>query len=142
MMNISSNGILFIRQWEGCNLTSYQDGGEVWTMGWGHTCGVAAGQTITQAQADQLLLDDLQPVESTLNGKVSVPMSQNQFDALASFTFNLGNAALSGSTLLKLLNRADYQGAANEFPKWDHDNGKVVQGLLNRRLAEQSLFLS
>lgn len=141
-MQTSDSGINFIEEWEGCELTSYQDGGGVWTIGVGHTKGVKAGQTITQQQADQYLVDDLQPVNQTLNSVVTVSVNQNQYDALSSFTFNLGCEALEGSTLLKLLNEGNYQGAADEFPKWDHDNGVVVQGLLNRRNAERDLFLS
>lgn len=141
-MITSSNGCAFIEKWEGCKLTSYQDGGGVWTIGYGHTHTVTAGQSITQAQASQFLTDDLQPVELTINSNVKVTINQNQFDALASFAFNLGNSELTGSTLMKLLNRGDYSGAVDEFPKWCHDDGKVVQGLLDRRLAEQSLFLS
>lgn len=141
-MKNSKNGIRFIQQWEGCRLTSYQDGGGVWTIGTGHTRGVTAGQTITQVQADQYLDDDLQSVNNALNSVVSAPVNQNQYDALSSFTFNLGSGALKHSTLLRLLNQGNYAGAADEFPKWCFDNGKVIQGLVNRRNAEQSLFLS
>ncbi len=141
-MQTSDSGISFIEEWEGCELASYQDGGGVWTIGVGHTKGVKSGQTITQLQADQYLVDDLQPVNQTLNSVVTVSVNQNQYDALSSFTFNLGSDELEGSTLLKLLNQGNYQGAADEFPKWDHDNGVVVQGLLNRRNAERDLFLS
>lgn len=141
-MKTSDNGIGFIRAHEGCKLTAYQDGGGVWTIGVGHTKGVKKGQTITQVQADKFLADDLAPVESCINGKVTAALNQNQFDALASFVFNVGESAFKGSTLLKKLNAGDYPGAANEFPKWCHDNGKTVQGLLNRRIDEQALFLS
>lgn len=141
-MKTSNNGIGFIRSHEGCKLAAYLDGGGVWTIGVGHTKGVEKGQTITQEQADKFLADDLAPVESCINGHVTAQLNQNQFDALASFVFNVGEAAFTGSTLLKKLNAGDYTGAANEFPKWDHDNGVVVQGLLNRRLDEQALFLS
>ncbi|URO00941.1 lysozyme [Leclercia adecarboxylata] len=141
-MKTSNNGIGFIRSHEGCVLTAYHDGGGVWTIGVGHTKGVKEGQTITQDQADQFLADDLVPVETCINGHIAVTLNQNQFDALASFIFNLGEFAFTGSTLLKKLNAGDYTGAANEFPKWDHDNGEVVQGLLNRRLDEKELFLS
>jgi lysozyme len=142
IMKTSNNGLKFIKQWEGCCLTSYQDGGGVWTIGFGHTKGIKAGLTITQQQADQYLEVDLKPVNQTLNTAVTVPVNQNQYDALSSFTFNLGSGALKGSTLLKLLNQGNYQGAADEFPKWCHDNGQIVHGLVNRRNAERSLFLS
>lgn len=141
-MKTSNDGINFIRDHEGCRLTAYQDSGGVWTIGVGHTRGVEEGQVITQEQADAFLSDDLGPVESCLNTAVTVSLNQNQFDALASFTFNLGAGAFTGSTLLKKLNSGDYAGAANEFPKWCHDNGQFVQGLYNRRMDEQHLFLS
>ncbi|SAF46383.1 lysozyme [Enterobacter kobei] len=142
MMKTSNNGIGFIRAHEGYKLTAYLDGGGVWTIGVGHTKGVKKGQTINQAQADKFLADDLAPVETCINGKVTAALNQNQFDALASFVFNVGELAFKGSTLLKKLNAGDYTGAANELPKWCHDNGKMVQGLLNRRIDEQVLFLS
>jgi|SRR5471030_118766 len=141
-MKISNRGINFIAQWEGCRLQSYQDGGGIWTIGYGHTQNVAQGATITQSQASELLLSDLQSVELTINTHVIVAINQNHFDALASFAYNLGNTALVGSTLVKLLNQGRYDAAADEFPKWCHDDGKIVQGLMNRRLAEQTLFLS
>lgn len=84
----------------------------------------------------------MQSVNQTLNCVVKIAISQNQYDALCSFTFNLGSGALKGSTLLKRLNEGNLRAAADEFPKWCHDNGKVVKGLLNRRNAERSLFLS
>jgi lysozyme len=71
---------------------------------------------------------------------ITSQVNQNQFDALVSFTYNLGVGALHGSTLLHLVNQSDFTNAANEFPKWDHAGGVVVAGLLRRRLAEQTLF--
>jgi GH24 family phage-related lysozyme (muramidase) len=70
-----------------------------------------------------------------------VPLTQNRFDALISFTYNLGGSALASSTLLKKLNAKDYKGAAAEFPKWNKAGGKVVSGLTKRRDAEMELFL-
>jgi lysozyme len=141
-MTISPEGKNFIKQWESLELTAYLDGGGVPTIGWGHTKNVALGQTITEAQAEQFLSDDLAPTELTLNTNITVPVNQNQFDATCSLAFNIGNSAFSGSTLLKKLNAGDTQGAADEFPRWCYDNGKVIQGLVNRRNAERTLFLS
>lgn len=125
---------------EGFRSTAYQDSGGVWTIGYGHTKGVTKGMTCTQAQADQWLADDVKEASDAVNKLVQVPLNQNQFDALVDFVFNLGIGNFQGSTLLKLLNQGDYAGASNEFPKWNHDNGKVVAGLTIRRLAEQKLF--
>ena len=141
-MQTSESGIKFIRDHEGCVLTAYQDGGGVWTIGVGHTRGVKAGQVITQAQADAFLEDDIAPVEACINSAVSVVLNQNQFDALASFTFNVGESAFKNSTLLKKLNSGDYRGAADQFTRWVYDNNVFVQGLYNRRVDEKALFLS
>ncbi len=141
-MTISPEGKNFIKQWESLELTAYLDGGGVPTIGWGHTKNVALGQTITEAQAEQFLSDDLAPTELTLNTNITVPVNQNQFDGMCSLAFNIGNNAFASSTLLKKLNAGDTQGAADEFPRWCYDNGKVIQGLVNRRNAERTLFLS
>lgn len=141
-MKTSENGLKFIRDHEGCKLTAYKDGGGVWTIGVGHTKGVKAGQTITQAQADTFLASDLAPVESCINQVVTVTLNQNQFDALASFTFNVGESAFKGSTLLKKLNAGDFRGAADQFTRWAYDNNVFVQGLYNRRVDEKALFQS
>lgn len=141
-MKTSNNGIRFIRDHEGCKLTAYMDGGGVWTIGVGHTRGVQQGQTITREQADAFLAQDLAPVENCINENVMVELNQNQFDALADFVFNTGEGAFTSSTLLKKLNASDYRGAADQFPRWAYDNGVFVQGLYNRRIDEQNLFLS
>ena len=142
-MNISAAGLDLIKKHEGLSLVSYQDGGGVWTVGFGHTgSNVYAGQHITQEQADAFLAADMIIAEKCVNNSVRVDMTQNQFDALCSFTENLGCSALGRSTLLYRLNGSDDEGAAKEFLKWDHDNGKVVPGLLVRRTDEMNLFLS
>lgn len=141
-MKISNNGIDLIKQFEGCRLTAYQDSVGVWTIGYGHTKGVKNGDSITQAQADAFLRDDVQVAESDVTRLVKVTLSQNQFDALVSFTYNLGVRSLSTSTLLRKLNAGDTKGAADEFLRWNKAGGKVLNGLTRRREAEQSLFLS
>jgi len=80
--------------------------------------------------------------EDAVNRLVKVELTQNQFDMLVSFVFNVGEGQFKRSTLLRLLNQGDYEGAANELPKWKFDNGKMIQGLLNRRLEEQKIFLA
>jgi GH24 family phage-related lysozyme (muramidase) len=87
------------------------------------------------------LQSDIRIVTSYVNRLVTVEINQNQFDALVDFTFNLGSGALAGSTLLKKLNAGDYEGAANEFKRWNHVNGKPSKGLTRRRAAEEKMFL-
>jgi lysozyme len=143
-MNISQAGIKLIEKLEGCVLHTYKDDAGVPTIGVGHTGGVQPNQTITQAQADELLRKDLQKFVDRVNKFVKVPVNQNQFDALVIFDFNTGS--LGTSTLLQKLNAKDYKGASAEFDLWikitDPETGhKVVsQGLINRRNAEQALF--
>jgi lysozyme len=146
-MNISQDGIKLIEKLEGCVLHEYKDDAGVPTIGVGHTGGVYMNQTITQAQADELLRKDLAKFVAAVNSLVKVPVNQHQFDALVIFAFNVGASALQHSTLLQKLNAKDYAGAAKEFDVWtkitDPDTGhKVVSsGLVNRRNAEQALFL-
>jgi lysozyme len=97
---------------------------------------------ITEDQANQLLTEELNHFVEIINQVVQVDLTQNQFDALVSFTYNLGDGNLRKSTLLRKLNAGDYQGAADEFPKWDRAGGQVIAGLLRRRNAERDLFLS
>ncbi len=139
-MLISQAGINLIKQFEGCRLTAYKDAVGVVTIGYGHTPS-KLGTTITQEQAEQLLKEDLKKFEEGVLELVKVPLNQNQFDALVSFSFNLGIGALACSTLLKKLNAKQYQEAANEFSKWVNAGGKPLPGLVKRRQAEKELFL-
>lgn len=131
-----------IKTAEGLRLTAYLDTGGVWTIGYGHTgVDVREGLTIPLSEAERLLTRDLRVAEKHVNEAVKVKLTQNQFDALVSFVYNVGGGAFRSSTLLKLLNAGDYEGAANQFPRWNKDNGKVVAGLTNRRHEERVLFL-
>jgi lysozyme len=126
---------------ESCRLTAYRDQGGVWTIGWGHTGpDVHEGLVITQGWADSLLEQDLSKAERAVNLLVTAAITQDEFDALVDFAFNVGIGALEGSTLLTKLNADDVAGAAEEFARWDHVKGQVVAGLLRRRLAEKALF--
>lgn len=132
---------------EGNVLTAYKDSVGVLTIGVGHTSAagpplVAAGMTITAAEADAILSRDLGNVESALRSTVTLPLSQNEFDALVSLTFNIGATAFKNSTLLKKLNIGDRAGAADQFLVWNKAGGKVLQGLVNRRQAERAQFLN
>lgn len=140
--HISDAGICLIKQFEGCRLEAYRCAAGVPTIGYGHTSGVAMGTKITQEEADRYLREDLKSFEHAVNCALTRPVSQNQFDALVSFTYNLGAGALKGSTLLKLLNAGNIKGAADEFPKWNKAAGKVLEGLTKRRMKERQLFLS
>jgi lysozyme len=142
-MTYSKSGAALTERFEQCRLVAYWDAlGKVWTIGWGHTRGVAQGLTCIQAQADAWLPEDMALCEADVNSHVTVPLTQNEFDALCDFSFNLGCEALNSSTLLKQLNAGNYKAAAAEFQKWDHAGGQVVAGLLTRRLAEQDVFES
>ena len=153
-MKTSERGRAFIKGFENCRLEAYPDpgtGNEPWTIGWGHTGPeVKPGLVWTQEKADQVFDDDLSQFERDVMSLVTVPLSQSQFDALVSFAFNVGPdidaddiaEGLGDSTLLKKLNAGDYQGAADEFPKWNKSGGKVMPGLVRRRAGERSMFLS
>lgn len=139
-MNYSDKGLALTKQFEGLRLSAYQDGGGVWTIGYGHTKGVYKGQVISEAQASSFLMEDVQEAVKAVNKYVTVPINQNQFDALVDFTFNLGVNALASSTLLRMLNSGNVSGAAAQFVRWNKDNGVVVAGLTRRREAEAQLF--
>lgn len=146
-MQTSEKGIALIKEFEGCKLTAYQDSVGVWTIGYGWTQPVdgkpiRAGMTIKQETAERLLKTGLVSYESDVSRLVKVGLTQGQFDALVSFTYNLGARSLSTSTLLRKLNAGDYAGAANEFQRWNKAGGKVLTGLTRRREAERALFLS
>lgn len=138
----SQAGVNLIKSFEGCRLTAYQDSAGVWTIGYGHTSGVKKGMTITEAQAEAYLKGDLGTAENAVNGKVTYSIKQNQFDALVSFTYNVGSGNFGSSTLLKKLNQGDITGAANEFDKWNKAGGQVLEGLVRRRAAEKAMFLN
>ena len=138
----SQAGIDLITSFEGCRLTAYQDSVGVWTIGYGHTSGVYQGMTITEEEAIAFLRQDLKTGENAVNSNVTYGINQNQFDALVSFTFNVGTGNFTSSTLLKKLNAGDVNGAANEFDRWIYAGGQVLEGLVRRRAAEKQMFLS
>lgn len=140
-MQISQAGIEAIKDYEGVRLKAYDDGVGVWTIGVGHIKGVKPGDSITMDQVDEYLREDLQEAEAAVNSSVKVPLNQGQFDALVSFVFNLGAGAFRGSTLLKKLNAKDYDGAADEILRWNRAGGRVLPGLVKRRISERIMFL-
>lgn len=140
-MNVSENGLDLIKRFEGCRLSAYQDSVGVWTIGYGHTRGVKRGDKITRAQADEFLAQDAADAASDVERRVKVPLNQNQFDALVSFTFNLGDGNLKSSTLLRRLNEGNYRAAADQFGRWVFAGGVLLDGLVKRREAERQLFI-
>ena len=143
-MNYSKNGLHLTENFEGLRLTAYPDPathGDPWTIGYGHTgAEVHQGMTITQDQAEEFLMQDVQKAVQTVNSKEHTDLTQNEFDALVDFVFNCGAGNFAGSTLLKKINAGDTEGAALEFQKWDKAAGHVMAGLVRRRQAETDLF--
>ena len=121
-----------VREFEGLRLKAYRCDGNKLTIGYGHTQGVKEGDTCTKEQAEAWLLEDLQKAADAVERYVTVPLSENQFNALVSFTFNVGGGNLKDSTLLKNLNRGWYEQV--------YANGEVLGGLSRRRAAEAALF--
>ena len=140
-MRTSQRGLSLIKSYEGLRLQAYQDSVGVWTIGYGTTRGVNSGMKITKEQAERMLLNDVQRFEPEVQRLVTAPLNQNQWDALMSFTYNLGPANLESSTLRRLLNAGNYASAAEQFPRWNKAGGQVLAGLVHRRAAERDLFL-
>ena len=138
----SQDGVDLIKSFEGLKLTAYRDPVGVLTIGYGTTTGVSPGMKITQSQAEAYLKQDLSRFEQAVKDDVKVSLNKDQFAALVSFTYNVGEGALTSSTLLRLLNQGDYQGAADQFLRWNKGDGGVeLAGLTRRRKAERALFL-
>lgn len=143
--HINSTGLLLIKNSEGCKLKAYPDpgtGGMPWTIGYGSTTNVKEGDAVTYQRAEDLLRNDLVRFEEGVDSMVLVDISDNQFSALVCFSFNVGLNNLMHSTLLKKVNDSDFNGAAQEFLKWNKAAGKILPGLSARREAERQLFLS
>jgi lysozyme len=144
--------ISFLKKWEEDNkaaLVAYNDGTGTWTIGYGSIYNydenrpVQKGDTITQEQADNWLIQEAKSKFDSVKSMVTVPVTNNQLIALSSFAYNEGIGALQNSTLLSLLNSgADKETVANQFNRWIYSGGQVMQGLVNRRSAEKQLFLS
>lgn len=122
-----------VKEFEGLRLTSYKDSAGVYTIGYGHTHGVKAGQTITEAQADSLLRGDLLTAENFVNS-LKLNLTQGQFDALTDFVYNLGAGNLAGSTLLaKIRAKAPTAEIQAQFRRWVYAGNKKLAGLVKRR---------
>jgi lysozyme len=146
-MHLSDNGIRLIKRFEGYHrrlpdggCIAYRCPANVWTIGYGTTSGVAAGLIWTEAQAEAALRDDVGRFEAAVHRLVSAPLNQNQFDALVSFTYNVGEGNLAKSSVLRCVNSGDMAGAARAFHLWNKAKGKVLAGLVERRAREAALF--
>jgi lysozyme len=144
---ISNDGLKMVQEFEGLRVHAYRCPAGVWTIGYGHTKGVKPGEEITEQEADKLLQQDLAESGEQVEKLVRVPLTDNQFSALASFVFNAGAGSLASSTLLKRLNAGDYDAVPSELAKWvkatNPQTGKKVSlpGLVRRRAAEGQLWL-
>jgi lysozyme len=154
-MQMSPHGLALLTQWEGFELKVYNDSAGLPTIGVGHLLTkselssgkiviggvpVKYGSGITQQQAEDLLAQDLAPTTQAVTNGVKVALNTNQFDALTSFTFNVGIGAFTSSTLLKTLNQGQYDQVPVQLMRWTRAGGRVVQGLVNRRQNEIKLW--
>ncbi len=148
-MRLSEQGRALVKGFEALRLEAYPDGKNPdgsprYSIGWGHN-GVSKGARITREQADSLFLSDAARFEQAVSNLVAMaPTTQNQFDAMTSLAFNVGEGpeGLGGSTLLRFHNAGDYVGAAEEFPRWVHSGGVVDSRLVDRRAKERALYLT
>ena len=138
---VSPEGLEHIKEWEQLRLKAYLPTvNDVWTIGWGHTSTAEEGMIITEKQAEKLLRQDLAWVRKAIKDLVKVPLNQNQYDALASFIFNIGRPNFANSTMLKKLNAGNFKGASREFPRWRYQKGQELAGLVRRRRSERKTF--
>ena len=139
-MRTSGQGVALIKKFEGCELEAYQCSANVWTIGYGHTRGVKEGDEISADKAEYILLEDLIEFETYVDQLVTVSLNQDQFDALVSWTFNLGPTNLKESTMLLRRNDGQYSEVPAEMARWNRSGGEVLEGLKRRRKAEGLLF--
>lgn len=139
---MTREGIEMLKKFEGCRLEAYRCPAGVWTIGYGHTQGVKEGMKISQAEAERMLVKDLEYYEQMVGMMVTVELTPHQVDALTSFAYNCGVAALRKSTLLKLVNQNPKDPKIRDaFMMWTKAGGKVLPGLVRRREAEADLFM-
>ena len=142
-MKINAAGLALIKEFESLRLEAYlPTPDDVPTIGYGHTRGVAMGDTCTEAQADAWLLEDLAWAEDCVEGAVAKLLHENEHAALVSLCFNIGCTAFKNSTLVRLLNEGDFDAAEKQFARWNKQAGRELAGLTRRRAAEEQLFAS
>lgn len=140
-MKTSNQGKNLIKEAEGLRLDAYLCPAGIPTIGWGHTKGVKMGQRITQAMAEDMLIEDIAPIERLLNS-LGINFRQEQFDALVSWIFNLGAGKFTGSTMLKRIKEdASDEAITDELIRWTYSGKQHLPGLINRRVAEANLFI-
>jgi len=144
MRRINSAGLELLKDFEGLSLKAYQDSGGIYTIGYGHVTTAKEGMIIDEAEAERLLLSDLDTaelaVDQLVTGRV---LSDNEFSALVVFVFNIGVFAFQKSTMLNLLNTGvEAQRVADQFDRWNKVKGVILKGLIRRRTAEKKLFLT
>lgn len=140
MRRISDEALALIKRWEGLRLQAYECEAGVWTIGYGHTKTARPGQVISQTKAERLLMEDLAEFERAISEMVRVPLTDGQFGALVSWAFNVGTEAARRSTLIRRLNRLEYDAVPAELMRWNKVDRRVVPGLTNRRAAEAGLW--
>ena len=139
-MNISKEGIALIKKFEGCELEAYKCAAGVWTIGYGHTKDVKEGDSITKEDAESMLVEELQEYSNDVDISVKVDLKQNEFDALVSWTYNLGPTNLNSSTMLRVLNEGKHDDVPTQIKRWNKAGGEVLKGLVRRRNAEALMF--
>ena len=140
LRRINAEGVALIKQWEGLRLETYRCSAGVLTIGYGHTSSVIPGMHITATEAERLLMRDLAIFEAEVSRAVDVEITDNQFAALVSWTYNIGVSAMRESTLIRKLNMGDYASVPAELARWNKIKGVVSSGLSNRRAAEAGLW--
>lgn len=138
-LRINNAGLAIIKESEGLRLEAYNLGGQ-WLIGYGHARTARAGMTITEAQAEQLLREDVRDAEDGVRARVLVPVNENQFSAMVSLAYNLGVGGFGRSTVLEALNNGDYDRAADNFLNHNRAGGQVNAHLTHRREQERALF--
>lgn len=131
-----------VKSFEGFRAEAYKCPAGVWTIGYGTTEDVYPGDVVDEREAEELLMNDLLDASKAIDDLVDVPVTQGQYDALTSFVYNVGREAFRSSTLLKLLNAGNVDGAMKQFQRWNKAGGTVLAGLTKRRAAEATLFVS
>ena len=139
-MKISEEGISLIKKFEGCELSAYEDAVGIPTIAYGRIKNVGMGDSCTKEQAEDWLAEEMPEYEGYINDQVNVTLTQNQFDALCSWVYNLGPTNLKNSTLLKVLNKEEYEDVPAQIIRWNKAGGKTLEGLTRRREAEALLF--
>jgi|TARA_R100001086_G_scaffold90209_3_gene44418 lysozyme len=146
-MRINEAGLEILKSFEGWRPNVYHCGAR-WTIGWGSTYDLNGDRItpnhpdIDEVEGEALLRQEIRHVERTITRVVKAPLNENQFSALCSFTYNVGSGNFFRSTMRQKISRLDYEGAADEFPKWRRSVGKILPGLVRRRISERALFLS